>query len=268
VRELSARLDGFQDILWPASTGSTNADLLAHARHCTGPCLLGTHQQASGRGRAGRPWKNHIGASLMFSCAFPVSMPAHRLPTLSPLAGMAAGEALRGLLRNADPLRVKWPNDLQWHDAKLAGVLVESTRNLALPDAYTIVIGIGVNLTDGEQLSQALGRSVADWSTIVQQTNSPAVSVADIICTTANAWRQAVRELEIAGFAPFHQRFRAIDALAGREINVIDQGKIIFSGIAQGLDEHGRLMVHTDQGLLPVSVGEISIRPRTPEHTP
>ncbi|CAM4212624.1 biotin--[acetyl-CoA-carboxylase] ligase [Bordetella muralis] len=269
VRELSARLDGFQDIAWPASTGSTNADLLARARHCSGPWLLGTHQQAAGRGRAGRPWQNRIGATLMFSCAFPVRMPPHRLPALSPLAGLAAGEALRSLLvRDADPLRVKWPNDVQWHDAKLAGVLVESTRNLALPDTYTIVIGMGVNLTDADRLSQSLGRSVADWTTIMQQTDSPAVSVADIVCASANAWRQAVQDLETNGFDAFRQRFSAIDALAGRDINVIDQGAVLFSGTAQGLDEHGRLLVQTPQGLVPVSVGEVSIRPRTAEQTP
>ena len=267
VRELSARLDGFQDIAWPASTGSTNADLLARARHCTGPCLLGTHQQASGRGRAGRPWKNRVGATLMFSCAFPVRLPPMQLPALSPLAGLAAGEALRRLANNADPLRVKWPNDLQWHDAKLAGILVESTRNLAMPDTYTIVIGMGVNLTDAGQLSQALSRSVADWTTIMQETGSPAVSVADIVCASANAWHQAVRELETSGFAPFRPRFSAVDALAGHEINVIDQGTVLFSGIAQGLDEYGRLNVETAKGLVPVSVGEISIRPRATGQT-
>lgn len=266
--ELSARLDGFQNITWTAQTGSTNADLLSRARHCTAPWLLGTHQQTSGRGRAGRPWQNRIGATLMFSCAFPVHLPPVRLPILSPLAGLAAGEALRCLARNSNALRVKWPNDLQWHEAKLAGILVESVRNLAVPDSYTIVIGMGLNLADANQLSQHLGRSVADWATVAQETDSPAVSVADIVCASTNAWRTAIRELETTGFEPFHERFSAMDALAGCEINVIDQGIVLFSGIARGLDEHARLRVETDNGFVPVSVGEISIRPRTAEQTP
>ncbi|MVW71382.1 biotin--[acetyl-CoA-carboxylase] ligase [Bordetella sp. 15P40C-2] len=277
ARELSARLDGFENIAWTANTGSTNADLLAQARHCSGPMLLGAHQQDAGRGRAGRPWQNRAGATLMFSCAFPVQLPTVQLPSLSPLAGLAAGEALRGLVTVADDrsdriepnaLRVKWPNDLQWHDAKLAGILVESTRNLVRPETYTIVIGMGLNLKDGDRLSQSLGRSVADWTTIMQQTGSFAVSVADIVCASANAWRQAVQELATDGFDAFRPRFSAIDALAGREVNVIDQGAVLFSGTAQGLDEHGRLLVQAPQGLVSVSVGEISIRPRTTEQAP
>ena len=265
ARELSARLDGFQNIAWLASTGSTNADLLARARHCTAPWLLGTHLQNTGRGRAGRPWKNRSGATLMFSCAFPVCLPPAQLPMLSPVAGLVAGETLRRLAGDADALCVKWPNDLQWHDAKLAGILVESTRNSNAPHAYTIVIGMGLNLADANQLSQSLGRSIADWGTVMHTTGAPAVSAADIVSACATAWQRAIHELETQGFAPFRQRYTALDALAGRDVNVIDQGAVLYSGIAQGLDEQARLMVNTATGTIPVSIGEISIRPRTEE---
>ncbi|CAP45161.1 biotin--[acetyl-CoA-carboxylase] ligase [Bordetella petrii] len=261
ARELSARLDGFQSIGWTASTGSTNADLLARARASGGSWLLGTHLQQAGRGRAGRPWQNRSGAALMFSCAFPVRMPANRLPALSPLAGLAACEALRSLAGGAAGLGVKWPNDVQWHDAKLAGVLVESARDPAVPGGYIVVIGMGVNLRDADTLSRALDRAVADWTCVVEQAGCAPVSAADIVCAAATAWRDAVRDLEAHGFAPFRARFHAVDALAGRAVNVVDQGAVLFSGTANGLDEQGRLLVQTGGGLTPVSVGEISIRP-------
>lgn len=267
TQELSSRLDGFQGIGWTAQTGSTNADLLAQARYISAPLLLGTHQQTTGRGRAGRPWKNRLGATLMFSCALPVQIPVSTLPLLSPLAGLIAAEALRTLANHAEPLRVKWPNDLQWYDAKLAGILVESVRNHHLANTYTAVIGMGLNLIDASQLSETLGRSVADWATIRQETSCAAASIADIVCTCVNAWRQAIQELETHGFEPFRQRFDSIDALAGREVNVIDKDIVLFSGIAQGIDKQGRLLVQTATDRVPVSVGEISIRPRTSEHT-
>lgn len=265
ARELSARLDGFEHIAWMAQTGSTNADLLANARRRLAPSLLGAYQQTAGRGRAGRQWKNRIGATLMFSCAFPVRMPVHQLPTLSPVAGLTAALALRGLAGNADALRVKWPNDLQWHDAKLAGILVESTRSHAVPDAYTVVIGIGINLWDAENLSRALDRAVADWATMTQQSGCAPVSIADIVCTLARAWHHAIGELQTGGFAQFRSQFNAVDALANQDVNVIDQGAVLFHGQAQGLDEHGRLVVQTAEGLTSVSVGEISIRVRSAE---
>src|SRR3546814_19071195 len=80
------------------------------------PWLLGAHLQEKGRGRAGRTWQNRAGANLMFSCAFDVFLSPKLLPALSPLAGIAACEALRELLPPAprQHLTLKWPNDLPW----------------------------------------------------------------------------------------------------------------------------------------------------------
>jgi len=265
AQELATRLDGFENIAWSTQTGSTNADLLAEARTLIGPWLRGTHEQTTGRGRAGRPWQNRSGATLMFSCAFPVQLPAASLPMLSPLTGLVTAEALRSLTHQAEALRVKWPNDLQWHDAKLAGILVEAVRHRALPNTHTVVIGMGLNLVDADMLSQHLGRPIADWSTIIHDTQSSVTRVADIVCSTVNAWRQMAQTLEKEGFEPFRKRFDAIDALAGREVNVVDNESVLFSGIARGMDEQGRLVVETQTGKVPVSVGEVSIRPRTTE---
>ena len=51
-----------------------------------------------------------------------------------------------------------------------------------------------------------------------------------------------------------------MDALAGRQINVLEKGDILLSGAASGVDEQGRLLVRTPEGATPISVGEISIR--------
>src|SRR5690606_42154454 len=82
ARELSARLEDFQSIAWTASTGSTNADLLARARAGAGTSLLGTHLQQIGRGRAGRPWHHRSGAAQRSAGASPVRLPARHLTTL------------------------------------------------------------------------------------------------------------------------------------------------------------------------------------------
>ncbi|QVQ25602.1 biotin--[acetyl-CoA-carboxylase] ligase [Achromobacter deleyi] len=264
ARTLGTRLPAFQDIAWTGSTGSTNADLLARARSGASagkPWLLGTHLQETGRGRAGRPWQNRVGSTLMFSCAFDVHLPATQLPALSPLAGVAACEALRAVAgRDARGLCMKWPNDVQWQDAKLAGVLVETTRNPGGREAgYTVVIGMGVNLSGAAELSLALGREVADW-TQVQAHSAHAALAADLVCASATAWHEAVQALERDGFGAFRQRFDQVDALAGRKVNVLDKGAILLSGTACGVDEQGRLLVQTPQGATPISVGEISIR--------
>src|SRR5690606_23156541 len=116
---LRSALPTFCHVDWVERTGSTNADLMQLARSDPQPArpwLLGAHLQDKGRGRAGRTWQNRPGANLMFSCAFDVFLAPRFLPALSPLAGVAACEALRSVLEpdNRPLLSLKWPNDLQW----------------------------------------------------------------------------------------------------------------------------------------------------------
>ncbi|WP_033366097.1 biotin--[acetyl-CoA-carboxylase] ligase [Bordetella sp. FB-8] len=257
-------LPAFGQVDWKKETGSTNADLLARAREHPQdkPWLLGAHLQTSGRGRMGRSWQNMAGAALMVSFAFDVQLLAAELPALSPLTGLAACESLRALIGEdaAGQLTVKWPNDLQWGQAKLAGLLVESLRNPGGPGAgHTVVVGIGINLRDAQALSQALERPIADWG----QTGAPAaVGVAEIVRALANGFHQAVLDVQREGFGAFARRYARVDALAGQPVNVIDQGKIVQQGIAQGLDAHGRLLLRTAEGAIqPIIVGEVSIRP-------
>ncbi|WP_427184278.1 biotin--[acetyl-CoA-carboxylase] ligase [Bordetella bronchialis] len=265
---LRARLaDGspasFGRVDWMAQTGSTNADLLSRAREqgnvgAPKPWLLGAHLQQAGRGRAGRAWQNRPGAALMFSCAFDTALAPAGLPALSPLAGLAACEALRGIAGTAgSPLCIKWPNDVQWGQAKLAGVLVETARAAGAPSGgHTVVIGMGMNLCDGAALSRALERDVADWSMV-----GCAAALSDVVAEVALAWRDALAGIARDGFAAYIGRFRRLDALEGQDVQVLDRGQVLHRGLGCGVDAQGRLRVRTMDGELPVSVGEISVRP-------
>lgn len=273
---LHKALPDFGSVQWVDSTGSTNADLIqrlkalqANAPHAANaahappqasprPWLLGAHLQTAGKGRAGRPWANTAGSTLMFSCAFEPNIPLARLPAIAPALGVASCLALRSLLgaqcghAGLEPLTLKWPNDLQWHGAKLAGVLIETGPNAQ------VVVGMGLNLKDAATLSLTLERDIADIGMIQTQALP---STVQIVAHIALAWQQALKDYAEQGYAAFRDAFDTIDALAGQPVQVIDQGHILHQGIAQGTDEHGRLRVVTDTGLIPVLVGDVSIRP-------
>lgn len=265
---LGLHLPEFGYIDWVPTTGSTNADLMRRARGSAAgasrPWLEGAHLQTAGRGRAGRVWENRAGDALMFSCAFNANIPLPTLPGLSPALGIAACEALRGVLQARAPARaqrlaLKWPNDIQFDDAKLAGILVE-TAFQAGSHGVTIVAGIGLNLRGGQRLAQSLGRSVTDWTSVL----GPAVTTlqpADIVAAIARAWVSAVHDYARAGYAVFQSRFDCLDVLADTWVEVIDQGRTIQGGVACGTDHEGRLMLSTPQGRFPVLVGDISVRP-------
>ena len=271
AQALNLLLPDFYSVQWLEQTGSTNMDLMQRLRQTdhparTGlPCLLGAHLQTAGRGRAGRAWHNLRGDALMFSCAFQASIPMAQLAGLSPALGIAACEALRSLI---DPARhpmgstpqietrrlaLKWPNDLQWDAGKLAGILVETLRPTG-SDHPCLVAGIGLNLRQTVGLSEALGRPVSDWSQICD------LPASQIVAAIARGWAQALNDYTAEGFAGFTSRFAQVDVLAGVQINVTDQGKTLHTGIASGTDPQGRLLVKTPSGIVPIMVGDISIR--------
>jgi len=269
AQALRARLPDVAAIDWVAETGSTNTDLLVELRTRSGPArvrVLGTHRQHSGRGRAGRTMHNQAGDTLMFSCTLPVRMTPAQLPCVSLIAGLTACETLRRHARpdRSDTLRVKWPNDIQIDEAKLAGLLVESVRDRAAgPNAHAVVIGMGMNLHNSAALAERLQRPVADWSQCAGDAPLDAL-VADVIL----AWRDALHTCARDSFAAFQQRFRAVDALAGRAVNVIDDGRILHSGTALGVNADGHLLVTDSTGpnASPIAIlfGDVSIRTQQP----
>jgi len=278
---LSEALPGFGSVQWLSSTGSTNADLTQRARQqlrdtlcAPRPWLLGAHLQTAGKGRAGRPWANETGSTLMFSCAFETQIPLAQLPGIAPALGVTTCLALRSFIGAqssvAEPqhlmqhlmqhLRLKWPNDIQWHSAKLAGLLIETAPS------STVVVGMGLNLKGADQLSAQLDREIADLSQIQaianQALTSPVlISPASLVAHLAQAWQQALKDYKDHGYSAFKPSFDIVDALAGQTVDVMDQGNILYQGLAQGTDALGRLCVLTETGVIPVVVGDVSIRP-------
>ena len=280
IQTLQQSLPSFGSVEWLSSTGSTNADLSQRAKVSAHysvtvppkPWLLGAHLQTAGKGRAGRPWANEAGSTLMFSCAFTHQIPLAQLPGIAPAIGVATCLALRALIapqtlgtsnssEPLDPLRhltLKWPNDLQWHGAKLAGLLIETAP------ASTVIVGMGLNLRGAETLSAHLDREIADLSQVQLDLASDCIHPAQLVAHIAQAWQHALDEYTTHSYTAFTHSFAIVDALAGQAVQVMDQGQILYQGIAHGTDALGRLRVLTEAGEIPVLVGDVSIRPAHP----
>lgn len=280
---LATLLPEFDAVDWVKSTGSTNKDLGDFARAMAStaalsadvpvstvtaaswPRLLGAHLQTAGKGRAARPWHNAAGECLMFSCGFTSKIGMGELPGVAPALGIASCLALRSVLapllgaRAAHQLTLKWPNDLQWKGAKLAGILVETAPSTK-PQQPLLVIGMGLNLSGAAALSVDLNRPVADLSQILV---GHAVDPISLVATLAQAWQRTLHDYAAKGYAAFAPRYQEVDGLLGEHVDVIDQGKLLHTGIARGTDSIGRLKIETASGILPILVGDVSIRPRT-----
>jgi BirA family transcriptional regulator, biotin operon repressor / biotin---[acetyl-CoA-carboxylase] ligase len=218
----------------------------------TQPCLLVAEQQTRGRGRWGRNWQSSAGASLTCSLALPFTPPDWS--GLSLAVGVALAEALDPTAKRGAPhVALKWPNDLMWVDAsghgrKLGGILIESVPVGAQRMA---VIGVGLNVS--EQVLSDLSSGFACLREFI-----PDIDAAGALHRIAKPWIESVLEFQREGFAPFRARFAQRDHLAGRHITTtLDD---LPSGVAEGIDAGGALLVRVDGALRSVSAGDVSVR--------
>lgn len=268
---LGKKLPGYGQIEWLLETGSTNLDLGERIRSGSIsaldslPWLRGAHLQTTGKGRAGRTWTNEPGQCLMFSVAMASPVPIARLVGLAPALGVAAVLALRSLVR--DPIRqrllLKWPNDIFWDQAKLAGILLETVKHPSGPDPV-VIAGIGLNLSGASRLTKEMGRAIADWTQVCAVNGEPGLDDIDagtLVVSIANAWSQALERFAKLGFASLIKDAESMDVLSNQTVTVMDGGTCLMQGVACGFDDLGRLLVRTSQGIQPVMVGDVSIRP-------
>jgi BirA family biotin operon repressor/biotin-[acetyl-CoA-carboxylase] ligase len=117
---------------------STNTEVCALARAGErGPLWVIAKEQTAGRGRRGNSWISEPG-NLYASLLLP-DVPPSRAGDLTFVAALAVYDSVAELAPNmAVPLALKWPNDVQLGNAKVAGILIEAENSWA-------VIGIGIN---------------------------------------------------------------------------------------------------------------------------
>lgn len=218
------------------STDSTNtrARELAAAGAPHGTVVTATEQSA-GRGRQGRTWTAPPGKALLYSAIVrPLEEHHAMLPLAVPLAVAEAAEELQPNIECG----VKWPNDIHVDGRKLAGVLIE-----ARPQDGWAVVGVGLNLSI----------SPDEFPDELRET---ATSLQDVrIDAARRSLNSRLSEWIAADAETVLEEWRERDALKGREV-AWDGG----SGIADGIDDRGYLLVVTPDGdRVAVGAGEVHL---------
>lgn len=228
------------------SLGSTNAEALARARAGErGPLWITAAVQEAGRGRRGREWSSPAGnlyASLLLTEPAPQALAAQ----LSFVAVLALHDAVAECAPQLGPLlTVKWPNDLLLGGAKVAGILIEAEGG----PPFATVIGMGVNCAShpADTAFPATDLAVAGAS-VTPRTLLRALAAA--IETRLAQWDRG------QGFTSIRSAWLGRAAGLGQDIRVRLPERE-FSGVFDGLDETGRLLVRGEDGITAVTAGEV-----------
>lgn len=199
-------------------TGSTQTDLKAREQAGSPECALMARCQTQGHGRLGRPWSAPDGNLALSVLLRPQSLrwPGH----WSLLAAVALLDAIRQTVPAADGLRLKWPNDILRHQAKLAGILLESGTGRAGP---WLVLGFGVNIASAPRIP---GRRTAS----LDAATTPDVMARALLHALAT-WRT---RYATEGFAPIAAAWLAAGPAAGDPIRLANSPDEVghFDGLA------------------------------------
>jgi len=243
-------------------TGSTNADLAARAREGepAGLVLVADHQSA-GRGRLDRSWVAPPRASIAVSVLVdPIGVAERRLSWLPLLAGLAVADVL--VRQCGLQARLKWPNDVLVpvpDDAagglrKVAGLLAELVARPA-PAPAGVVLGAGMNVSqsiDELPVPTATSLLLAGSSTTDRDTVVRAYLRA--LDARYRTWLAAAGDPRASGLGP---AYREACSTLGRRVEVHLPGAPALVGLAQEVDDDGRLVVLSDGVVHALAAGDV-----------
>ncbi len=238
------------DVSWSVDSTQEVARRLA-ADAPDGAAAL-TEWQTGGRGRRGRAWLSPPGLNLHLSYVQHFERGFAHLAGLSLAVGVSVAAVLEEM--GVAQTQLKWPNDVYVEGRKLAGILIELSGEFEGP--CRAIIGIGVNVRLPDTTHQTLQRPIADLaSCLADKPPSRNVLAARLI----NRLRVDLHRFDEAGLAPFMAAYAAKDWLAGKSLR-FEGDAPCQNGVGAGINEQGALLVKTDQGLVQIHGGEVSVR--------
>jgi BirA family biotin operon repressor/biotin-[acetyl-CoA-carboxylase] ligase len=224
VRALDT-VDSTQTVLARLASEGAPEGTVVTARHQTG-----------GRGRRGHAWWDAPGQSLLVSILLRPAMPMTRVPQLSPVAGLAAAEALEGVAGVA--ARIRWPNDVLVGGRKVCGVVAEAVARAGGGVAH-VVLGVGINVDQSE-----FPEELRDQATSLRLATGVAPDQGRLLAALLDALDRRYRQWLTGGFASLREEWRRRTSTLGERVRAPGGEE----GVAVDVAEDGALLVDAGGG--------------------
>ncbi len=239
--------------LWPGleivalpSTESTNNWLRQMRGQMQGrTCLVITDFQTAGRGSGTNHWESQEGQNLTFSLQVcPTDLPASRMFALSEVMSLGVARGLEEALCIGEQgqesgVRIKWPNDVYYHDGKVCGMLIEN--DLLGKRVECSVMGVGINVNQDCFVSDAPNplslRQIAGHEFVRAQ----------VLSSVLASTRFCLEMMEHGAYADLHALYLC-RVYRWREWHLFtDQGGT-FEGMIRDIEPDGHLIVQDRTG--------------------
>jgi BirA family biotin operon repressor/biotin-[acetyl-CoA-carboxylase] ligase len=205
--------------------------------------------QTQGRGRLGKDWVSPFGQGLYFSFILRPGIQAEDAARITLTVSWGIAAALGEL--HVPGVNIKWPNDILVNGKKICGILTE--MHLEGAEIGYVVVGVGLNV------NTAIGE-LPPGSTSLKQETKGSFDLADLSHIILKKIDGAYETLLRHRFADIMAGVKEFSGLIlGGRVRVTWEGNEV-QGYAVDFDEHGRLIIRRDNGLLEkVASGHLEI---------
>ena len=201
-------------------------------------------EQTAGRGRNDRQWSSPAGKGIYATTL--LTRTARDLP----LIPLAMANIVATFLRETYGLdaRIKWPNDVLVGGRKIAGILIEARMN---EERAYMLIGTGVNVEPVEDEARPNAIAISEASP-------------NRFTGISDATRAFIEHVDEQLSLPLDrdavlEQWRALAVhKPGDRIQCV-LGDRTVSGTWTGIDDQGRAVLHTSEGPVAVSAGDLIV---------
>jgi BirA family biotin operon repressor/biotin-[acetyl-CoA-carboxylase] ligase len=235
------------DVMVFDSVDSTNSEAKRRAEESIkSPVLLVAREQRAGRGRMGRSFLSRRGRGIFMSLLYYTHKPICDAVSITTAAAAIVASEIESA--SGTSTKIKWVNDIYNDRGKVCGILTET---LPLEGGLAVIVGIGINLGEDDFPEELRGIA----SAIGDIGEREDVLIAKI----ADGLLEHAREPEKRDYmAEYRKRFM----LGGENVDLLQNGEKIGSGMVVGVDDDGGLIYipHGKTESVTLRSGEVSVR--------
>lgn len=211
--------------------------------------LVATNRQTAGRGRHGKSFYSKLKHGLYLTIGITANTDQiENIPLYTILAAATFAETIEKHVEK--PVQIKWVNDLFYNGKKVSGILSEMVSGIELSTSPGIVIGIGLNLAGDFEETDKNVQNVA--GTLFGLDTPPSFNQNEFLSTFLNQ------------FTKQHLLFHEKGFMKSYESHLMGIGKEVYyilnqqpkSGVIEGINEMGHLLVRQTDGSLEVLYGQ------------
>ena len=206
--------------------------------------------QTGGKGRLGRKWISPKG-NLYLSVVLRPNVPMHKAPLITLMGAVAVASTIRTTCGLA--AGIKWPNDILISGKKVGGLLTEMSAEQDRIRHIVLGIGVDVNMEMGELSLEV--RSLATTLSAEAGTKINRTALLQQLLRDLESWYQKFLKND----ADILEEWKQLNLTIGSRVTVSGAGESL-EGLAQGVDNEGRLIVRLDDGTIrTVAAGDVTI---------